>query len=313
VLGESQILAQVKQAYETANAQQSTGPLTHSVFQAAVRIARRVANETTINQRRLSIPSIAVGDFARGIFEIFDDKRVLVVGAGEMAKETLQYLVEVGAKDIHVVNRHLERAEMLALRWQGEVAPWEELHAELAEADLVVSTTGATEPIVTAEAFRKHVEPRRHQRTLLILDLAAPRDFEPQIGQAKGVYLYSIDDLAKTCEVNRAARNAELSDAAVIVEEETRRFMADWHHRRTVPVISQLLEGWRSSKDQEVVRLLNKLPHLDERSQAEVARAFDRLINKLLHPPLESLRDESRDGPPHGLIDALRRLFKLGD
>ncbi len=127
VLGEPQILAQVKQAYQVATEQDNTGPLTHAVFQAALRVARRVASETAIHQRRVSIPSVAVADFARQIFERFDDKETLVIGAGEMAEETLRYLQEEGARRITVVNRHFPRAEELAKRWLGRARPWEEL------------------------------------------------------------------------------------------------------------------------------------------------------------------------------------------
>ena len=122
VLGEPQILAQVKQAYQAALEQDNTGPLLHAVFQAALRVARRVAGETAIHQRRVSVPSVAVADFARQIFERFDDKQTLVIGAGEMAEETLRYLHEEGARRITVVNRHFDRAEELARRWHGRAA-----------------------------------------------------------------------------------------------------------------------------------------------------------------------------------------------
>ena len=127
VLGEPQILAQVKQAYQVATEQDNTGPLMHALFQAALRVARRVAGETAIHQRRVSIPSVAVADFARQIFERFDDKQALVIGAGEMAEECLRYLQEEGVRQITVVNRHFERAEELARQWGGRAVPWEEL------------------------------------------------------------------------------------------------------------------------------------------------------------------------------------------
>ena len=125
VLGEPQILAQVKQAYQAATERDATGPLLHAAFQAAIRVARRVATETAIHQRRVSVPSVAVADFARQIFERFDDKETLVIGAGEMAEETLRYLRDEGARQITVVNRHFERAEDLARTWQGQARPWE--------------------------------------------------------------------------------------------------------------------------------------------------------------------------------------------
>jgi glutamyl-tRNA reductase len=312
VVGEPQILSQVKQAYETAKVRHSAGPLTHGIFQTAVRVAKRVASETTLHQRRVSIPSVAVGDFAAQIFERFDDKQVLVVGAGEMGEETLRYLQNEGAHNVTVVNRNLARAEQLAGKWQGRAAAWEKLPEELVRADLVISTTGAGEPIVTLAAFKK-IEAARYQRPLFILDLAMPRDFDPAIGDRLGVYLYSIDDLQLACQNNRKARDSELPGAIHIVEEETGRFMAELHHRTTAPIIKRLKEGWQQPKEDELRRLFNKLPDLDDKARGEISQAFERLINKLLHPPLESLRTESQQGPPHGLLEALKRLFQLKD
>ena len=312
VVGEPQILAQVKQAYETAKERDSAGPLTHGIFQAAVRVAKRVASETKINQRRVSIPSVAVGDFARDIFERFDDKKTLVVGAGEMSEETLRYLQNEGAHDITVVNRNHERAAQLAERWQGSARPWSDLPQLLVEADVIISTTGASEQVVDLNMY-KQIEPQRYQRPLFILDLAVPRDFDSAIGDRLGVYLYSIDDLKAACEKNRRERDKELPAGIHIIEQETARFMAELHHRSTAPIIKRLREGWQQPKEDELRRLLNKLPELDNRARGEIAQSFERLINKLLHPPLESLRSESEKGPPHSLLEALKRLFQLKD
>ncbi len=313
VLGEPQILSQVKQAYDLACELNAAGPVTHSVFQAALRTAKRVANETEISRRRVSIPSVAVADVASQFFERFDDKRVLVIGAGEMGQETLRYLADEGARDVVVINRSLQRAERLAAEWNGRAAPWERLHAELIDADLVVSTTGADRPIVTLEDYLK-IEDARSQKPLFILDLAIPRDFDPAIGdECLSAYLYSIDDLQKACERNRREREKELPAALKIVEQEAAEFMADLNRRATGPIIHRLKQGMQQPKEDELRRLFNKLPELNDRERAEIERAFDRLINKLLHPPLESLRDEAREGHPHALLDALKRLFHLKD
>ncbi|MCE5266775.1 MAG: glutamyl-tRNA reductase [Planctomycetaceae bacterium] len=312
VLGEPQILAQVKEAYETATQQDNTGPLLHAAFQAALRVAHRVATETAIHQRRVSVPSVAVGDFARGVFERFDDKECLVIGAGEMADETLRYLREEGVRRVTVVNRHLDRAVELAHRWDGQAIPWERLAPALATADMVISLTGAQEPVVTAAEFAT-VEALRRRKPLLVLDLAVPRDIDPAVGDRPDVYLYSIDDLEAVCQRNRQRRDRELPAATRIVEQETSRFMADMYHRAVGPVIERLRVGWQRPKEEELQRLLKKLPELGPEAQEEIRRSFDRLVNKLLHPPLESLRDESRDGVPHGLLEALKRLFQLKD
>jgi glutamyl-tRNA reductase len=312
VLGEPQILSQVKQAYRLAIGQRAAGPLTHAAFQAAFRVARRVACETAVHQRRLSVPSVAVADFAQQIFERFDDKRTLVIGAGEMAEETLKYLRDEGARDLTVINRSAPRAAELARRWQGRALPWQHLPESLVEADLVISSTGAPEPIVTLEQFTR-LAPLRRGRPLFILDLAVPRDFDPAIGKRPGVYLFCVDDLRQVCQRNRRERDKELPAAMRIIDQETGRFMAELNHRAIGPLIRRLRQGWQRPKEQELQRLLDRLPRLDERARDEICQSFDRLVNKLLHPPLALLRQESRRGVPHALLDSVAQLFQLRD
>ncbi len=318
VVGEAQILSQVKQAYELATVGNCTGPLTHAAFQASIKVAKRVATETAINQNRVSIPSVAVADFAKGVFERFDDKKVLVIGAGEMGEETLRYLVDEGARDVTIINRNLDRATALAekieaaTRMKAAVQSWEALHALLVEADLVISTTGASQPIVTHDDYQQ-IDHERFQKPLFILDLAVPRDFDPAIRE-HNVYLYSIDDLAKACEANRRKREKEWPKAQHLIETETERFMTEWRHRATGPTIRRLKQRADELKDEELLRLLNKLSDdIPERDRREIQRSFDRLVNKILHPPLESLRDEAQQGTPHGLLEALKRLFQIKD
>jgi glutamyl-tRNA reductase len=253
-----------------------------------------------------------VADLAKSIFERFDDKKVLVIGAGEMGEETLRYLIDEGARDVTIVNRNFVRARELADRWQGQSVPWDELPEALVAADLIISMTGADRPIVELAQYQT-IASRRYQRDLFILDLAVPRDFDPEIGNCLNVYLFTLDDLSAACERNRKERDKEWPRAMTIVEEETANFMAELNHRATAPIIRRLREGWHQPKEDELRRLFNKLQHLDQRSRDEIAQSFDRLINKLLHPPLEALRDESRTGVPHGLIDAFKRLFNLKD
>lgn len=311
VVGEAQILSQVKQAYELAGQMGSAGPVTHQLFQAALRVARRVASETPLHRHRVSVPSVAIADFACRVFERFDDKQVLVIGAGKMAQETLQYLADAGASRVTVLNRDPQRAAALAARCDGQTAAWDELFEQLAAADLVVSTTGADRPIVTLKDFQEKVAAQRYERPLFILDLAMPRDFQPAIADETGVYLYAMNDLTEACERNRAARARALPAAERIVEQETRTLVADLRHRVTVPVIARWRAGLESVEAAELERLFQRLPNLDEQSRHEISRFADRLLGKMLHPPLESLRDESRNGSPHGLLRALERLFQL--
>lgn len=312
VIGEAQILSQVKKSYEVAVQESLSMPLSHMTFQAALKVAKRVATQTTIQHRRLSVPSVAVCEFAREIFERFDDKKVLVLGAGEMAEETLVYLKAEGAKQITVVNRNLDNAARLAEQFDGTAQPWDRLVNELETADLVVSTTGATETVMTAEEFQR-IHEKRGERTLFILDLAIPRDFEGSISDFPNVYLFTVDDLQGQCEANRQAREKEWPKALRIIEKETEEFMTEVNRRMTGPTIKRVRELAAEIKERELTRLINKLDLTDDKTRDEINISFDRLINKLLHPPLESIRDEAKTGEPTGLLTALKRLFQIQD
>ncbi len=314
VMGEAQILAQVKQAYDLACTNGSAGPLTHSVFQAANRTAKRVQQETSIHRRRVSVPSVAVGEVIPEVFDTLSNKRVVVCGAGEMGEETLRYLIQAGAKDVHVLNRSFDRAVTLAEAFQVTPIPWTQLSDEVIAADVLIGTTSASEPIIDLAAFLP-IHARRQNRVLLILDLAVPRDFEASIGELSSVYLYGIDDLKAACERNRRERQKEWPKAKQIVSEETERFIGAIQHRATGPVIQRLRSQASILKHDELARLKNKLrlSDADDFTVKEIEKSFDRLINKLLHPPLASIRDDAAEGHRRGLLEAVRHLFNLGD
>ncbi len=310
VLGEPQIVAQVKDAYRQAEEHQACGPFTHALFQSAIRTSARVRSETRLAEGKVSIASVAVGDFGKGIFDHFHDKRVLVIGAGEMAEETLRYLLGEGVREIVVVNRSFERAQKLAEEFRGAAQPWSELDHCLRQADVIVSTTGADEPIISVARFsaaRKGAD----AKPVFILDLAAPRDFDPAVGDLENVFLYDIDSLSRTCEENRRARIREIEKAGKIIEGETARLMGEFYRRAGGEVVTRLREGWKDIAQQELERLFKKSSHFDDADREAIARSVDRIVNKLLHPPLEALKDESQDGAAHGLINALRKLFGL--
>jgi glutamyl-tRNA reductase len=310
VLGEVQVLAQVKAAYQLAQDADTAGPWIHALFQTALKTAKQVATETALHEHRVSIPSIAVADLARKIFDRFEDKNILVFGAGDMGQETLRYLKEYGANWITVLNRRPERAEALASQFGGRVADWECRFELMTDVDIVISTTSADEPVVTLADFQT-IEAKRSGRTLFILDLAVPRDFESAIAECPGVHLYSIDDLQEVCGSHRQKRDREVPKAEKIVKRSAEAFMNDRAHRQHGTVIQQLRERWTKTKDAELLRLFNKLPELSEREQEEVRYAFDRLLAKFLHSPHESLRNEHSSNEPHTLVDALKKLFRL--
>jgi glutamyl-tRNA reductase len=312
VVGEAQILSQVKRAYDLARNSGSAGPLTASVFQAANRAAKRVQQETSIHRRRVSVPSVAVGEVALEVFDSLHNKRVVLCGAGEMGEETLRYLKQAGASDICIVNRSYERAVAVAKAFGVETALWDSLAEQIIDADLLIGATSATEAILDEATFLP-LHAKRQNRVLLILDLAVPRDFDPAIGELSSVYLYGIDDLQTACERNRRERQKEWPKAKQLIAEETQRFMQALNHRATGPVIQRLREQAQDLKKDELERLINKLQLGDPSVRTEIEKSFDRLINKLLHPPLASLRDDAAEGHQRGLLEALRHLFNLGD
>lgn len=310
VLGEPQIVAQVKDAYREAEENQACGPFTHALFQAAIRTSARVRSETRLAEGKVSIASVAVGDFGKSIFDHFGDKKVLVIGAGEMAEETLRYLQDEGVRDVVVVNRSPERAQKLAASCRGIAIPWTDLDRWLRLADVIVSTTGSDRPIVDAARFsaaRKGVT----GQPVFILDLGAPRDFDPNVGDLEDVFLYDIDSLSRTCEENRKARVREIDKADKIVEAETARLMSEFYRRSHGEVVTRLREGWHEIAQQELDRLFKKSAHFDDQDRDAVTNTVKRIVNKLLHPPLEALRDETQEGAAHGLVSALKRLFGL--
>lgn len=312
VVGETQIASQVHQAYSRATAGGFTGPAMHAAFQHANQVAKRVTNETEIHRRRLSIPSVAVSEIASEFFERFDDKQIVVIGSGEMGVETLQYLKSAGATKITIINRSSERAQQVAEKFNIEAAPWDRLDALLVDADLVVSTTGAAHPIVTESRFRSIADARK-KGTLLILDLAVPRDFEAAIGRLPGIYLYSVDDLQTVCDRNRSFREQQLPKAHRIIREEVDRLLGDIKHRSSSATIRALREQADEMKQTELARLLSKqaMQQSSPEMQQEIAQSFERLINKLLHSPLQSIRDVAQSDQRETLVSALRKLFQL--
>lgn len=311
VVGEAQILSQVKQAYKLAVETNQTAALIHRVFQSAIRVARRISNETEIHTNRVSVPSVAIGVLAKQIFERLDNKKILILGAGEMAEETLRYAIQEGGKDFTIINRSIENAKQLAMKFDGRVGDWDELEKELATADLVISATGATKAVVNSDLFDR-VEEIRKQKPIFILDLAVPRDFEHSISDRLNVYLYTLDDLQKECERNRQSRQSHYPKAQKIINHETDLFFNEIQRRSSGSTIAQLKRQADNAKQLELDRLMNRLEGVSEKQKSEIEQSFNRLVNKILHPPLKSLQTESPQ-VSGGLLEALKKLFQLGD
>jgi glutamyl-tRNA reductase len=315
VLGEGQILGQVREAYLAAKQRKSIGPILYRVFEHAIQVGKRVRAETGMDQGKLSVASVAV-DVARGVFDTFTDKTVLVIGAGKMGDLTLQHLKALNPGRILVTNRNLERAEAAAARWGGQAVPFERLFQGLIEADVVVSTTAADEPIVNYEQYAR-VQRARRNRLSLILDIAIPRDFAEEVGKLDQVLLYNVDDLRAQAEQNRKRRQKGIDPALVIIEHET---AACYHtlraQRYAGAVLRQLGESTDAIRQRELDALFAAHPELSPELRDEISHAFTRFQNKVLHAPRSALRTAAAEPVQehhHSLLNTVRHLFGLAD
>jgi glutamyl-tRNA reductase len=312
IVGEGQIAGQAKKAYEKACEQGTAGPLFHALFQHARQVARRVRTETGIARGHASVSSAAV-DYVRQVFEHFHDKKILVIGAGKMGGLTLKHLRQLRPHRVFVTNRSPEKAEELARACQGVAVAWERLDEVLARADIVLSTTGAPEPIVTLERFKK-VLAQRAGGPLVILDIAVPRDFDPRIHDGDRVCLFNIDDLKRIREQTLHERMKHLGPAEALVEQEHKRFLKEWSRRRHGPVIARLTRDFESKRQKIVGELMQRLNgKLTEADRGRIDGAFRLLQNQFLHGPISALTTETHDEGRHTLLEALRKLFALED
>jgi len=317
LIGEGQIAGQVKTAYEKAQQRASAGPLLHTLFRHARQVARRVRTETGIARGHVSVSSAAV-DYVRQVFDHFADKSMLVIGAGKMGELTLKHLRHLHPRRIVVTNRSPEKAQAVAVGCGGESVPWEKLDEVLARVDIVLSTTGAPDPIVTLERYQRIAAARSHRRAgpLVILDIAVPRDFDPRIHDGDRTCLFNIDDLKRIREATLADRQKHLAPAEAIVEHEAKAFLADWARRRNGPVIARLTRDLEAKTQAVVKKVLARMNgKLTEADRKYIEGAFRLLQNQFLHGPISALTEETHAnaGNPHGhtLLEALLKLFRL--
>ncbi len=311
VVGEGQIAGQVKRAYEAAHAEGTAGPVLHVLFQQAHAVAKRVRSQTTISRGHVSVSSVAV-DYVRQVFDHFGDKTVLVIGAGKMGELTLRHLRSLAPRRIMVTNRSPDKAAEVATGCGGHAVPWEGLDDALVEADIVLSTTGAPEPIMTRRRFND-ILARRGKGTMVILDIAVPRDFDPRIHDGDRACLFNIDDLQRIRDQTLKERQKALAPAEAIVEREVQRFLSDWNRRRNGPIIARLTAEFEARRQAIVNQLLAKLNgRLTPEDRAYIEGAFKLLQNQFLHGPISALAEETHgDAGRHTLLEALRKLFRM--
>jgi glutamyl-tRNA reductase len=310
IVGEGQIAGQVKATFEAARSIGSTGPLLNALYQHAQKAAKRVRTETGISEGHVSVSSVAV-DFVRQVFDHFGDKTVLVIGAGKMGRLTLKHLRELRPKQILVTNRSPEKASAIAGECGGQAVAWDRLDEALVQADIVLSTTGAAEPVVTAKRYAA-IRQRRGRRTSVILDIAVPRDFDPAIHDGESTFVFNIDDLKGVREQTLNKRRGHVERAEAIVEDEARRFMDDWGRRKNGQLIARLTAEFEARRREVVDPLLGRLNgKLTAKERQDIEAAFRLYQNKLLHGPITALGDATKEGSGPALLEAVRRLFRL--
>jgi glutamyl-tRNA reductase len=305
VVGEPQILGQVKTTHDDTTRAGTTGAVLDSCFRGAFRVAKRVRSETEIARNPVSVSSVAV-DLAREVFGDFKGKRVLVVGAGKMSDLAARALRSQGAA-LTVTNRTRARAEELAARFQADVHDWEDLAGALGRADIVIASTGAQRPVLTRDLLTS-VHRARRGRPLFLIDIAVPRDVEPGI-KLEGIYVADIDDLQKVAARHLHGRQDEATAAEAIVEEEVGRFLQNMGGRQLAPTVTALRAHVIGLTHAEAEKFAAGLGHLTEKDRAAFIAFADGLAKKLLHIPQMVLKKDA--GEALSLVAAVRKLFDL--
>lgn len=310
IVGEGQIAGQVKQAYEAAQAAETTGMVLHGLFQQALAVAKRVRTQTGISRGHVSVSSVAV-DYVRQVYDHFGDKTVLVIGAGKMGALTLKHLRELHPERILVTNRSPDKALAVAQECGGTAIPWQQLDDALVEADIVLSTTGAPEPIMLRRRFND-ILARRTRGTMVILDIAVPRDFDPRIHDGDRACLFNVDDLKRIQGQTIKEREQHIRPAEVIIEQEVKRFLSEWRRRKNGPIIAQLTQEFESQRKAIIGELFVKLNGKISKEDCDyIEGAFKLLQNRFLHGPISALAEETPEPGRHTLLEAMMKMFRL--
>jgi glutamyl-tRNA reductase len=311
VVGEPQILGQVKDAYTAANDAQSVGTLLNRLFHSSFAVGKRVRSETGLGAGAVSVSFAAVA-LARKIFGDLKGRNVAVVGAGEMGKLTAQHMKSQGVQQVTIVSRTMAHSARTAEAIGGaSAAPWEEIDAVLGASDIVITATGAAAPILTKAHIETIMRPRRN-RALFIIDIAMPRDVEPAAGEIEQVFLYNIDDLQATVRENLARRSSEVARAEAVVAEEVERFGAWFRSRGAIPTVVALRQHFEAIRRAELERLEFKMASLPPEARGRVEEITRLIVEKLLLTPTEQLKALGDTDVVGAYSEALTRLFGLG-
>ncbi|MCF8108205.1 MAG: glutamyl-tRNA reductase [Desulfohalobiaceae bacterium] len=311
VLGEPQILGQLKDAYRLAVESETTGTILNRLMHKAFSVAKRIRTETSISKNAVSISYAAV-ELAKEIFEDLAEQQVLLIGAGEMAELALEHLVRSGVREIVICNRTFDRARDLAEKFQGRAAAFEDLFQTLPEADIVLSSTGASETVIQARDMRPVIKKRKH-KPMFFIDIAVPRDIDPDLNQLDSIYLYDIDDLKGVVEDNLAKRREESKLAQSIIEEAVNGFGTWLSALDLNPAIVDLLDSGQAMARQELNKTLKKIAApLTPQEQESLQTMVASIAKKLYHPPITYCKTRSRDRQEvQYYASLLREIFGL--
>jgi len=307
VLGEDQIVGQVKEALAIAHAAGAIGPVLHRVLHGALAAGKQARANTGIAAGHVSVVSVAL-DAMRRFPDLLAQGRVLVIGAGHIAELALKHLRAAGASNITVINRTAARAQTLANHYDVAWRSWSDLEDALAMSDIVVSCTSAPGIVLSQQMVERAAAGR--STPLLLFDLAVPRDIDQGVAEIPGVYLHDVDALEPICRTNRALRAAEAKRAETIIEGEVAKFMEWWAVQQAVPTIRALRKRAEDIRDAEIRRALARCPELSPQQRETVIALSTAIINKLLHEPIVALRDPEASGE---LLTAVRRLFNIDE
>ena len=317
IVGEPQILGQLKQAYLQARDQGLIGSVLDTVLSRAFNVAKRIRTETEIGQSAVSVSYAAV-ELAREIFGSLNKKRVLVIGAGKMSEGTARHLLGAGASEILITNRTAERARDVAEMFRGEVIPYEQFPHRLPEVDIVIASSGAPGYVLTRDLVRRAIEARKNQPMFLI-DIAVPRNIDPAVNGIEHAFLYDIDDLQRLTERNVEARKEVAQAAERIVEEEVSRLEARFRERQVTPTIVSLQEQLDEIRCDALERYRTRLGVLTEEQERALDGLTRAIVNKIAHGPISEMRrqaaaQETNDSVSEAeLVSAVRRIFRLRD
>ena len=307
IVGEPQILGQLKDAFDLALAKKTTGILLNKLMKKAISTAKRVRTETRIAENAVSISFSAV-ELAKKIFTDLSKKVCMLLGAGEMAELAAKHLISNGVREVLVANRTFERACSLAEEFHGRPVKFEEFLQEMVRADIVICSTGAPSYIVMKSQMQKVMKERK-QRPVFIIDISVPRNIDPEINDMENVYLYNVDDLQGVVDSNLFERQKEAEKAEKIIAEELETFVKWQASLDSVPTIKALREKAEEIKKEEIDKLFHKLSGIGEKEREAIEYMATALVNKLIHPPTAALKEDSENRDL--LVGAIRKLYGI--